>query len=528
MGVFYGNFNLPRLASFGPATTLGGMTVETLARSQFAFTIMFHYIYPPMTIGLGMCLVIMEGLWLKTGNALYHNMAKFWTRIFALTFSIGVATGIVMEFEFGTNWASYSRFVGDIFGGVLASEGLFAFFLESGFLALLLFGWDKVGPKTHFFSTCMVALGSHFSALWIVVANSWMQTPAGFHLEKIVNGRHIILPPDHLVTADDIGNTRAVVDDFWAMVLNPSTVDRLCHTLMGAWMSGAFLVVSISAFYILLKRHTEFARASLKVGLAFATAASILQMICADSTARGVVVNQPIKLAAMEGVFQTQPYTPMNLVGWVDMKTETEHTIAIPGVLSFLCYHDFEKPVPGLNQLPPDDYIQARHPEATTPEQLSTLRKTYWPHVPLVFQAYHLMICVGSALFGIVFVGCFFWWRGWLFNTDWWVSRWFLVVLVFSVLGPQICNQAGWVTAETGRQPWIVYNMLRTSEAMSKVVTERDIIFSLVLFAFVYTLLFLVFIYLLTRKIQHGPDFDEETGTTQNWRDAVHHEAPRT
>ncbi len=487
------------------------MTVEILARVQFAFTIMFHYIYPPLSIGLGMILVIMEGIWLKTGNPLYHNMARFWTRIFALTFSIGVATGIVMEFEFGTNWASYSRFVGDIFGSVLASEGLFAFFLESGFLALLLFGWDRVGPRLHFFSTCMVALGSHFSALWIVVANSWMQTPAGFHLEKTVHGVSTILPPGHVLTADDFGTVRAVVDNFWAMVLNPSSIDRLCHTLMGAWMAGAFLVVSISAFYVLRSVHTDFARASLKVGLAFATVATCLQMICADATARGVVVNQPIKLAAMEGVFHTQAYAPMNVVGWVDMKTETDHAIAVPGMLSFLCYHDFSKPVTGLTDLPSDAFLQLRHPEATTPEQLTTLRRTYWPTVPLVFQAYHLMIAVGSALFGIVIVGCFFWWKGWLFNTDWWVSRWFLVVLIFSVLGPQICNEAGWMTAESGRQPWIVYNLLKTSDAMSRVVTAEEIVFSLILFAFVYTLLFLVFIYLLTRKIQHGPDATEQS-----------------
>jgi cytochrome d ubiquinol oxidase subunit I len=504
------------------------MTVETLARAQFAFTIMFHYIYPPLSIGLGMTLVIMEGLWLKTGNLLYHQMARFWTNVFALTFSIGVATGIVMEFEFGTNWASYSRFVGDIFGSVLASEGLFAFFLESGFLALLLFGWDKVGPRLHFFSTCMVALGSHFSALWIVVANSWMQTPAGFHLEKIVDGKHIVLPPGHIVTNEDMGSVRAVVDDIWAMVLNPSTVDRLCHTLMGAWMAGAFLVVSISAYYVLRKQHMAFARASLKVGLGFATVACILQMICADSTARGVVVNQPIKLAAMEGVFRTQTYAPMNLIGWVDMKTETEHTIAVPGVLSFLCFHDFAAPVSGLNQLPPDDFLQARHPEATTPEQLAAVRKTYWPYVPLVFQAYHLMIAVGSALFGLVFVGCFFWWKGWLFNTDWWVSRWLLIAMVFSVLGPQICNEAGWMTAEAGRQPWIVYNLLRTSDAMSKVVTSEEIIFSLVLFAFVYVLLFMVFIYLLTRKIQHGPEIDGGDEMTQSWKDVINRDAPRT
>ena len=505
------------------------MTVEILARVQFAFTIMFHYIYPPLSIGLGAALVIMEGIWLTTGNVLYHNMARFWTKVFALTFSIGVATGIVMEFEFGTNWATYSRFVGDIFGSVLASEGLFAFFLESGFLALLLFGWDKVGPRMHFFSTCMVALGSHFSALWIVVANSWMQTPAGFHLEKKVDGVVSTLPTGHIIEASDLGNVRAVVDDFWAMVLNPSSIDRLSHTLMGAWMSGAFLVVSISAFYVLRKKHTEFAQASLKVGLGFATVACILQMICADSTARGVVKNQPIKLAAMEGVYDTIPYTPMNAFGWVDTKENKVYGLAIPGMLSFLCFHEFEKPVTGLKQMPSDEFIQLRNPTAITPEQIATMRKTYWPNVQLVFQAYHIMITVGSALFGLAFVSCFFWWKGWLFNTEWWVSRWLLIALVFSVLGPQICNQAGWVTAETGRQPWIVYNMLKTSEAVSRVVSANEIVLSLILFAFVYTLLFAVFIYLLSRKIQHGPDTAEESDEMpQSWKDIIPRDAPRT
>ncbi|MGH8047580.1 MAG: cytochrome ubiquinol oxidase subunit I, partial [Chthoniobacterales bacterium] len=211
------------------------MTAEILARVQFAFTIMFHYIYPPLSIGLGMALVMMEALWLRTGNILFHNMARFWTRVFALTFAIGVATGIVMEFEFGTNWATYSRFVGDIFGSALAAEGIFAFFLESGFLAVLLFGWNKVGPKLHFFSTCMVALGAHFSAVWIVVANSWMQTPAGYHLETKTGGTPQILPADHVVATADLGTVRAVVTDFWAMVFNPSTVDRLTHVVLGAW-----------------------------------------------------------------------------------------------------------------------------------------------------------------------------------------------------------------------------------------------------------------------------------------------------
>src|ERR1017187_9996685 len=245
------------------------MDVLTLSRIQFGATIAFHYIYPPLSIGLGVLLVVMEGLWLKTKNPFYHQMARFWTKVFALTFAIGVATGIVMEFEFGTNWATYSRYVGDVFGSALAAEGIFAFFLESGFLAVLLFGWDKVGPKMHFFATCMVALGAHFSAIWIVVANSWMQTPAGFHI------------------VGDSLHARAEITDFWAMVFNPSSMERLSHTIVGAWQAGAWLMVSISAWYLLRKQHRAFALASMKFGLALSLTASVLTLVTGDRSASG-------------------------------------------------------------------------------------------------------------------------------------------------------------------------------------------------------------------------------------------------
>lgn len=494
------------------------MDVEILARIQFAFTVMFHYIYPPLSIGLGVALVIMETIWLKTGNVLYHNMGRFWTKVFALTFAIGVATGIVLEFEFGTNWATYSRFVGDVFGSALAAEGIFAFFLESGFLAILLFGWNKVGPKLHYFATCMVCFGAHFSAVWIVVANSWMQTPAGYHLESMVDGKPVILPPGHVLTEADLGSVRAVIDDFWAMVFNPSSIDRLTHVILGAWMAGAFLVVSISAYYLLKRRHLEFARASLKVGLAFAAVATILQMVSGDSTAKGVVKNQPIKLAAMEGVFQTEPYTPMSLFGWVDEKNQEVYGPKIPGLLSFLAFGNFEKPVTGLLDLPPDEFLLSRYPNASQAE-LAEIRPSYWPKVNAVFQVYHLMITVGVALLGLVVVALFFWWKGWLFRTDWLPTRLLLLAMVFSVLGPQIANQAGWFTAELGRQPWVVYELLKTSEALSKVVRAEEVLFSLILFFFIYTLLFILFIYLLTRKIHHGPEAAEESSEMpDSWR----------
>ncbi len=444
------------------------MDVLTLSRIQFAATISFHYIYPPLSIGLGVVLVIMEALWLKTKNPLYHQMARFWTKVFALTFAIGVATGIVMEFEFGTNWATYSRFVGDVFGSALAAEGIFAFFLESGFLAILLFGWDKVGRKMHFFATCMVCLGAHFSAIWIVVANSWMQTPAGYHIVQTANG------------------PRAEITDFWAMVFNPSSMDRLFHTLCGAWQAGAFLVVSVSAWYLLKQRHELFARASMRVGLVVGVVASVLSLVTGDFSAKGVAKNQPAKLAAMEGLYETTTNAPLVLFGWVDEKNERVIGPAIPGMLSYLTYGDASKPVTGLNEFKPEDR----------------------PPVQRVFQLYHLMVAIGFGMIALAVFGAFFCWRGILFQ-----KRWMLWPLVLSVLGPQIANQAGWFTAEMGRQPWIVQGLMRTSEGLSAVVKANAVLGSLVLFTLIYLLLFAVFIYLLNDKIQHGPDAADLTPT---------------
>jgi cytochrome d ubiquinol oxidase subunit I len=440
------------------------MDVLTLSRIQFGATIAFHYLYPPLSIGLGVMLVIMEGLWLKTKNPIYHQMARFWTKVFALTFAIGVATGIVMEFEFGTNWATYSRFVGDVFGSALAAEGIFAFFLESGFLAVLLFGWDKVGRKMHFFSTCMVCLGAHFSAVWIVVANSWMQTPAGYHI--VGEGMH----------------ARAEVTDFWQVVFNPSMVDRLSHTICGAWQAGAFLVISVSAWYLLKRKHLEFARASLKVGLTVALIASLLQAVTGHTSAQGVGKNQPAKLAAFEGLYETTSNAPLTLVGWVDEKNEKVDGIQIPGLLSFLDHNDFHSPVTGLDAFPKEDR----------------------PPVGWSFFFFHGMVSIGFTLIAIAALGAFYSWRKVLYQ-----KRWMLWILVFSVLGPQLANQLGWFAAEVGRQPWLVYGIMRTPEGLSKVVQANVVLTSLILFTFIYFLLFSVFIYLLNDKIQHGPHDDD-------------------
>jgi len=440
------------------------MDVLTLSRIQFGATIAFHYIYPPLSIGLGVLLVIMEAAWLKTKNPIYHQMARFWTKVFALTFAIGVATGIVMEFEFGTNWATYSRFVGDVFGSALAAEGIFAFFLESGFLAVLLFGWDKVGRKTHFFSTCMVCLGAHFSAVWIVVANSWMQTPAGYHI--VGEGMH----------------ARAEITNFWELVFNPSSMERLFHTVCGAWCAGAFLVVSVSAWYLLKGKHIEFARKSLKFGLIVALVASVLQGATGHISAQGVAKNQPAKLAAFEGLYQTTSNAPLMVIGWVDEKNEKTVGLSIPYALSFLAHDNFHTPVIGLDQFKPEDR----------------------PPVSASFFFFHGMVGIGVALIGIAALGFLYFRKGTLHER-----RWLLWILVFSVLGPQLANQFGWFAAEVGRQPWLVYGLMRTPEGLSAVVKKEAVLTSLIMFTFIYFLLFAVFIYLLNDKIQHGPHEDD-------------------
>jgi cytochrome d ubiquinol oxidase subunit I len=380
-----------------------------------------------------------------------------------LTFAIGVATGIVMEFEFGTNWATYSRYVGDVFGSALAAEGIFAFFLESGFLAILLFGWNKVGRRLHFFATCMVCLGAHFSAIWIVVANSWMQTPAGFH-----------------IVGEGL-KARAEITDFWAMVFSPSSMDRLFHTLCGAWQAGAFLMVSVSAWYLLNRKHESFAKASMRVGLAVGLVTSLLQLVSGHSSAQGVVKNQPVKFAAFEGLYDTTTNAPLTMFGWVDEENGKVIGPAIPGMLSFLAHNDTAKSVTGL------------HDAAPNPKDR--------PPVNFTFQMFHLMVAIGFGMIAVAALGAFFCWREVLFR-----KRWMLWLLVLSVLGPQIANQAGWFAAEVGRQPWIVQGLLRTSEGLSAVVNANMVLTSIILFGAVYLLLFAMFVYLLNDKILHGPD----------------------
>jgi cytochrome d ubiquinol oxidase subunit I len=467
--------------------------VQTLSRVQFALTIMFHYLFPPLSIGLGALMVLMEGRYLWTKDRRYHDMTKFWTRLFAVNFAMGVATGLVMEFQFGTNWANFSRYVGDVFGSALAAEGIFAFFLESGFLAVLVFGWDRVSARTHFVATVMVSLGSIFSAVWIIIANSWMQTPAGFQIvTETADGKHQA--------------PHAVVTDFWAVVFNPSSMNRLTHTLLGAFVLGAYFVMSISAFYILRGRHLDFAKRSFTLALIFGAVVTLALPLSGHFQARMVAAEQPAKLAAFEGHFHTGK-ADLYLLGLPDAEAErVNYGLAIPGGLSFLVYDEFDHDVDGLDRFDAADR----------------------PSLVLPFLSYHVMVGVGSALVGLVALALFFRWRGTLFD-----KRWLMWIFVFAVLGPYLANESGWVAAETGRQPFVVYPQrqkgadgqfklaadgkryvqsggLRTLDGLSnvKVVGPDQVGTSIALFALVYLLLFCVWVYVMHTKIQHGPDED--------------------
>ncbi len=479
-----------------------------LSRIQFALTIMFHYLFPPLTIGMAVVLVYLEGMYLRSGEKIYETAARFWTKIFALNFAIGVATGIVMEFQFGTNWANYSRFVGDVFGSALAAEGIFAFFLESGFLAVLVFGWDRVSPRMHFFSTIMVALGSIFSSVWIVVANSWQQTPTGHQMAQVMrNGE-----PWYV---DGLAVMRAEIVDFWQVVFNPSTMHRLVHVWIGAFILGSFFIMSISAYYILKRRHREFARRSFSGALIFATVSSLAALVSGHFQAKNVYHHQPAKMAAFEGHFQSG-VGDLSLIGWPDAETKTVRgNIALSGGLSFLLHEDFDGHVEGLDRFAESDY----------------------PPLGITFASYHVMILLGALFIVLSLVACWFRWRGTLFE-----KRWLMRVFVFAVIGPFAANQLGWVAAEVGRQPWVVqppvqwtdagrlvtgpdglvqYDRMtipregggevvvpagqRTVDAVSPAVSAGQVLGSIIGFGLIYLLLFAIWLYVLDHKIKQGP-----------------------
>jgi len=439
------------------------MDPELLSRVQFALTISFHFIFPPISMGLGLMLVAMGLVYVRTKDPKWRRLSFFWVKVYGIVFALGVATGVVQEFEFGMNWADYSRFVGNVFGSLLAAEGVFAFFLEGGFLGLMLFGGNRLGPRMWLLCIFMVVFGAHFSALWILMANSWMQTPAGYAI------------------ANDPAPARAVMTSFWDVVFTPSFIPRLLHTWDAAWTVGSAFMLSVSAWYVLRRRHLELATANLKLALPFFVVFAVTNLfIFGPNMAIEVTNQQPLKLASMEGLWQSTSCAPMFLLGWVNETTQTTSGISIPCLLSFLAYQDVNATVQGINSFAP----------APTPP------------INLLFQVYHVMINLGPILAGIgVLAGVWYVWRRRIFR-----SRFVLWLLVLSVFMAEIAVTSGWWTAEIGRQPWVVYNVLKTEDGVSPVLSGLDVALSLGGFIGLYSLLFVLFLFLLNRKIQAGPE----------------------
>ncbi|MBT3191967.1 MAG: cytochrome ubiquinol oxidase subunit I [Verrucomicrobia bacterium] len=440
------------------------MDAVLLARIQFALTIGFHYIFPPLSIGLAWMLFIYQVRFLKTGNPIFQQLSRFWTRMFAITFALGVATGITMEFQFGTNWAAYSRFVGDIFGAPLAAEGVFAFFLESSFLAVLLYGEKRVSRRMYCISSFLVAAGATLSAFWIVVANSWQQTPAGYHL---MNGR-------------------AELTSFWEAVFNPSTLPRYCHVITGALTVGIFFVLGVSALMLLKRKHVEFAERSLKSALIPAFVTIMLVGVVGHWHAVQVAETQPAKLAAFEGLWETQTEAPLLLFGVPNAAEErTDFAIPVPGLLSYVVAWDTGHEVQGLKDFPVEDR----------------------PPLLLTFFSFHFMVYLGGWFILIATLGLILWWRGKV--TE---NKLFLLAATVTIPLPFIANELGWMAAEIGRQPWVVYNLMRTKDAVSGSVPAGQILASIIMFSLIYSLLFGVWIYLLGRQFNKGPQpLEEET-----------------
>lgn len=449
--------------------------VALLSRIQFALTVAYHFIFVPLSIGLGLILAIFATKYHRSRSEADGNAMRFWVRIFTATFAIGVATGITMEFSFGTNWADYSRFVGDIFGAPLAAEALFAFFLESVFLGVLLFGRNKVSSLFYTVSAWLVWAGSCLSALWILIANSWMQTPAGAEL-----------------AAD---GSKAVITDFLAAAFNPSTLPRYTHVVVALLIMGAFASLAIGAWYLLRDKHADFAMKTIRVGAVVGIVASCALIVTAHSSAVEVSQEQPTKLAMMEGMYDDE-VPPLYAFGWVDEENQQVITpFSIPGGTSFLATGTWDARYQGLNSL------------AQT-EKYGDMDVADLP-VNLVFQSYHLMVAMYGLIMITAILAVVFSLRGGRIRS----MRWLQKLLLVSPLFPFVAIQVGWITAEVGRQPWVVYPStsgpdgvsLLTNNAISQSVSAPELLLTLALFAAVYVFLFIGWARVISRFIERGP-----------------------
>ena len=435
------------------------MDVVLLSRLQFALTTSFHILFPTLTIGLALYLLLVEFLWLRTRQEIYYRMYRFWVKIFAINFAVGVVSGITLEFEFGTNFARFSQAVANVVAPLMAYEGMTAFFLEAGFLGIMLFGWNRVPAIVHFLATFLVALGATISAFWIIAANSWMQTPTGYAL---VDGKFM-------------------VTSFWEAIFNPSLPTHLSHMLLASYETTAFAVAGISAYFLLKGKYADFYQKSLTVALALALLMAPLQVFIGDQKGLTVAHYQPAKLAAIEGHWETNvgKGAPLLLFAIPDMAEERNHlAVGIPNGLSLLITHSLDGKIRGLKEFPPED-----RPEAL-----------------ILFWTFRLMAGIGFLMLALMIWAAFLWRRKRLFE-----SRAFLKTLVFAQPLGFIATVAGWVTAEVGRQPWVVYGLMRTADGVSP-IAAGNVIWSLVLFFFCFVLIFISYFYYVLTTLNRGPD----------------------
>jgi cytochrome d ubiquinol oxidase subunit I len=430
-------------------------------RLQFAFTITFHYLFPQLTMGLALLIVVLQTMGLRTGDERYTNAARFWGTIFGINFAIGVVTGIPMEFQFGTNWARFSRYAGGVIGQTLAMEGMFAFFLESTFLGLFLYARERLGPRAHWASAVAVWLGSWLSGYFIVATNAWMQHPVGYEIGA---------------------NGAAQLTSFWSLLLNPWAIWGYLHTMVGAVQTGAVVMAAVGAFYVLSQRASEYGTLFLRVAVPVGCVAAMLQ-VYPTGDRQGLLVSrdQPATLASMEALFVSGGAAPLVIIGQPNMTDQRlDNPMLVPGMLSVLTYRRWNARVRGLDAFPRDQ----------------------WPdNIPLLYYAYHIMVGLGTLLIGVFGVAAWKLWRGTLAT-----SRAMLWVLMLMVPAPYIANTAGWITAEIGRQPWIVYGLMRTAGGFSPTVSAGNGLFTLLGFLGMYSLLSILFMFLIVRELEHGPD----------------------
>jgi cytochrome d ubiquinol oxidase subunit I len=435
----------------------------SVARLHFAFTITFHYLFPQLTMGLSLLIVVLKTMALRTGEAHYDRAARFWAKIFTINFAMGVVTGIPMEFQFGTNWARFARAAGGVVGQTLAMEGLFSFFLESSFLGLFLYGEKRLGPRGHWAAAFLVFLGSWLSGFFIVATNAWMQHPVG----------HAVGPG---------GEVR--LTDFAALLTNPWLRWQYPHTMIGAVMTGSAVMAAVGAFYLIVGRDAPYGRTFVRLGVIAGLASSVLLLFpTGDRQGKMVARHQPATLAAMEGLFRTERGAPIALVGQPDMeKLLLDNPITVPRMLSMFTYNHWKAEVKGLDAFP----------------------REVWPqNIPLLYYAYHIMVGLGTIFIAVLLASAWRLWRGRLY-----ASRGWLWGLMLMAPFPYIANTAGWMTAELGRQPWVIYGVMRTQVGHSPTVSAGNALFSLVGFAGLYTVLSILFLFLVQRAIERGPEAD--------------------